>query len=514
MEEEENERQQQPLHPAFLSLPNSPVGEDEPVVTAAALGVSVNPLGVTQDVLAQKLHEREMEEGRVKARLEGSGGAGTSAEELPRMSGSATAIGAKRFRDGIDGDGRASHDHNDMLGMRCRRVESYERLNRIDEGTYGVVYRARDKSTGRVVALKRVKLEKFRDGFPLTSIREMKILLGVRHRNVVEVMEVVVGNNNKVFMVMEFVEHDLKNLMTTMKHPFSRAEVKCLMRQLLDGVAFLHDHWIIHRDLKTSNLLYNNRGQLKICDFGLARNYGSPLQAYTANVVTLWYRAPELLLGAKKYSQAIDCWSLGCIMAEFLSREPLLPGKSEIQQLELIFDLLGTPNDTVWEGFRDLPGAKKLKLDHKPYSQLRQRFPGTSFYDGRPSLTDAGFDVLSSLLAYDPRRRMTASHALSHRWFDESPPPQDEDLMPTFPVHAPPPPSSFAGLGAGGGVMTAAAPPPPPSTTTAIRGRGGGTGAHDNDDDDQNETLLAKRRRDELAEHMRAQEGGLFNFSL
>ena len=303
----------------------------------------------------------------------------------------------------------------------CRRVEEFERLNRIDEGTYGVVYRARDKRTGEVVALKRVKLENFRDGFPQTSIREINILLSFHHPNIVNVSEVVVGNNAKVFMVMEFVEHDVKNLMSSMKHPFTRSEVKCLMQQLIGGVAFLHENWIVHRDLKTSNLLYNNRGQLKICDFGLARQYGSPLQAYTSNVVTLWYRAPELLFGLKKYSQAVDCWSVGCIMAEFLSMEPLLTGKSELAQCTKMFELLGTPDESVWEGFGELPHARRFRAQHNPYSQLRKRFPATSF-DGRPTLTDAGFDLLSRLLTYDPKKRLAAPEALQHRWFAQPSP--------------------------------------------------------------------------------------------
>lgn len=181
----------------------------------------------------------------------------------------------------------------------CRSVEHYEKLNRISEGTYGVVYRARDRETGGICALKKVKLEKERDGFPLTSVREINVLLSLAHPNIVNVSEVVVGSSlDAVFMVMEYADHDLKSVMDRrMKQAFSTAEVKCLMAQLLAGVAYLHENWVLHRDLKTSNILYTNTGVLKICDFGLARQYGSPLKPYTHLVVTLWYRAPELLLG-------------------------------------------------------------------------------------------------------------------------------------------------------------------------------------------------------------------------
>lgn len=173
----------------------------------------------------------------------------------------------------------------------CRSVDEFERLNKIDEGTYGVVYRARDKESGEIVALKKVKMEKEREGFPLTSLREINILLSFDHPSIVDVKEVVMGSSlDSIFMVMEYMEHDLKALMESMRQPFSQSEVKCLMLQLLGGVKYLHDNWVLHRDLKTSNLLLNNRGELKICDFGLARQYGSPLKPYTHLVVTLWYR--------------------------------------------------------------------------------------------------------------------------------------------------------------------------------------------------------------------------------
>ncbi|KAI3452614.1 hypothetical protein Pfo_009278 [Paulownia fortunei] len=316
----------------------------------------------------------------------------------------------------------------------CRSVDEFERLNKIDEGTYGVVYRARDKKTGEIVALKKVKMEKEREGFPLTSLREINILLSFDHPSIVDVKEVVVGSNlDSIFMVMEYMEHDLKALMETMKQPFSQSEVKCLMLQLLGGVKYLHDNWVLHRDLKTSNLLLNNRGELKICDFGLARQYGSPLKPYTHLVVTLWYRAPELLLGAKQYSTAIDMWSLGCIMAELLSKEPLFNGKTEFDQLDKIFRILGTPNETIWPGFSKLPGVKVNFVKHQ-YNLLRRKFPATSF-TGSPVLSDAGFDLLNKLLTYDPEKRITAEEALNHEWFREVPLPKSKEFMPTFPAH-------------------------------------------------------------------------------
>lgn len=318
----------------------------------------------------------------------------------------------------------------------CRSVELYERLNRISEGAYGVVYRAREKATGRICALKKVKMDKERDGFPMTSIREINILLSLQHPNVVNVSEVVVGESlDSIFMVMEYMEHDLKAMSEEMQQPFSTSEVKCLMLQLLEGVAYMHNNWVIHRDLKTSNLLYNNKGELKICDFGLARQFGSPLRPYTQLVVTLWYRAPELLLGTKSYSTAVDMWSVGCIMAEWLSKKVLFEGKSEMDQTDKIFKTMGKPNEKDWPGLNQLPKMKVLRFQDQPHNRLRDRFPPASGFDfdGKPALSDAGFDLLSGLLTLCPERRLSAKQALAHEWFKERPLPKECVLMPTFP---------------------------------------------------------------------------------
>jgi cell division cycle 2-like protein len=169
--------------------------------------------------------------------------------------------------------------------------------------------RAKCKETGEIVALKRVKLsnELVRDGFPLSALREVSTLLRLQHPNLVCAKEVVIGSDlNKIFVVMDYMDHTVKDLNEIMKQRFTQAEVKCLMLQLLEGVKYMHQNWIEHRDLKTSNLLMDNHGSLKICDFGLARKYGDPLREYSPVVVTLWYRAPEILLGEKRYSPAID----------------------------------------------------------------------------------------------------------------------------------------------------------------------------------------------------------------
>uniref|UniRef100_A0ACB8EPS6 Cyclin-dependent kinase 11B n=1 Tax=Sphaerodactylus townsendi TaxID=933632 RepID=A0ACB8EPS6_9SAUR len=213
----------------------------------------------------------------------------------------------------------------------CRSVEEFQCLNQIEEGMYGVVYRAKDKKPDEIVALKRLKMEKEKEGFPITSLREINIILKTQHPNIVTVREIVIGSNvDKVYFVMNYVEHDLKSLMETMKQPFLPGEVKTLMIQLLRGVKTLHQNWILHRDLKTLNLLLSHAGILKVGDFGLAREYGSPLKLFTPVVVTLWYRAPELLLGAKEYSMAIDMWSfLTYYSGKRINAEDALPLKHE-----------------------------------------------------------------------------------------------------------------------------------------------------------------------------------------
>ncbi|KAH6698987.1 kinase-like domain-containing protein [Leptodontidium sp. MPI-SDFR-AT-0119] len=317
---------------------------------------------------------------------------------------------------------------------KCRSVEDYEKLNDIEEGAYGWVSRARDTRTGEVVALKRLKMENAQDGIPVTGLREIQTLRDCRHANIVGLREVVVGEDTRkienIFLVLDFLEHDLKTLLEEMPEPFLTSEIKTLLLQLTSGVSYLHETWILHRDLKTSNLLLNNRGQLKIADFGMARYFGSPSPKLTQLVVTLWYRAPELLLGAERYGTAVDMWSVGCIFGELLTKEPLLQGKNEVDELSKIFELCGIPTEESWPGFRRLPNARSLKLPKNPIthgSVLRAKFP---------FLTTAGAGLLMGLLELNPERRPSAKEMLEHPFFREDPKPKREEMFPTFPSKA------------------------------------------------------------------------------
>ncbi|KIH93691.1 cell division cycle 2 [Sporothrix brasiliensis 5110] len=353
-------------------------------------------------------------------------------------------------------EGRLLRLSGGALPDPCRSVERYDKLNDIEEGAYGWVARAKDRATGEVVALKRLKLDPHdRSGVPVTGLREIQLLRDCAHRNVVALREVVVGERrpiDNILLVLEFVEHDVKSILEDMPQPFLASEVKTLLRQLAAGVAYLHGRWILHRDLKTSNLLLNNRGQLKIADFGMARYYSeeaaTPSSSSSSSssagchltplVVTLWYRAPELLLGARRYGRAVDLWSVGCIFGELLTREPLLQGKNEVDELKRIFDLCGVPTDATWPGFRRLPNARALRLPSSPSTTATATATTTTaaIRAKFPLLTTAGCHLLSSLLSLDPAKRPTADEMLDHEYFRQDPRAKQEAMFPTFPSKA------------------------------------------------------------------------------
>jgi serine/threonine protein kinase len=309
-------------------------------------------------------------------------------------------------------------------------LHKYEKLGKIGEGTYGVVYKARNKNTNILVALKKIRHTSEKEGFPLTSIREFNLLKSTNHKNIVKLLEVVVSETTqKCYLVFDYYEHDLAGLLDRMKRPFSHSEIKCILMQLFDAIKYSHENYIIHRDIKLSNLLMNNKGRIVLADWGLARRFAHPLETYTPHVVTLWYRSPELLFGSLKYHTGVDMWALGCIFGELLKHKPLLPGKTPLEQITLIMQLLGAPNDRIWPGFSRLPlanGFKEIDRSQYQYNDLsHERFPDCT-------LTCLG--LLKGLLAYDPAKRITASEALKHPFFSEQPFPKQPELMPTFPA--------------------------------------------------------------------------------
>ncbi|KAI9004246.1 Cyclin-dependent kinase 3 [Gaertneriomyces sp. JEL0708] len=285
-------------------------------------------------------------------------------------------------------------------------MDNYDKLEKVGEGTYGVVYKARVKSNGQIVALKKIRLETEDEGVPGTAIREISLLKELKHPNIVRLMDIV-HNDSKLYLILEFLDLDLKKYMDSIEGTLSPALTKSYMYQLLRGLHHCHCHRILHRDLKPQNLLIDQFGMLKLADFGLARAFGVPLRQYTHEVVTLWYRAPEILLGSKQYSTAVDMWSAGCIFAEMILKKPIFPGDSEIDELFRIFRILGTPNENHWEGVQYLP-------DWAPtFPQWRRQ----SFEKIFPTLDEEGRDLLEQLLEYDPAHRISAKRALDHPYF-------------------------------------------------------------------------------------------------
>ncbi|KAM5216637.1 cyclin-dependent kinase 3 isoform 1-T3 [Hipposideros larvatus] len=294
-------------------------------------------------------------------------------------------------------------------------MDMFQKVEKIGEGTYGVVYKAKNKETGQLVALKKIRLDQETEGVPSTAIREISLLKELKHPNIVRLLDVV-HKEKKLYLVFEFLSQDLKKFMdSTPASELPLHLVKSYLFQLLQGVNFCHSHRVIHRDLKPQNLLISELGAIKLADFGLARAFGVPLRTYTHEVVTLWYRAPEILLGSKFYSTAVDIWSVGCIFAEMVTRRALFPGDSEIDQLFRIFRTLGTPSEATWPGVTQLPDYKSSfpKWTRKGLEEIV------------PNLGQEGRDLLTQLLQYSPSQRISAKAALAHAYFSSTETPPD-----------------------------------------------------------------------------------------
>ncbi|KAF9510838.1 hypothetical protein BS47DRAFT_1373238 [Hydnum rufescens UP504] len=294
-----------------------------------------------------------------------------------------------------------------------RERDLYQIVAQVGEGTFGQVYKARNTQSGKYVALKRIRMESERDGFPVTAMREIKLLQSLRHENVINLHEMMVSKGN-VYMVFEYMDHDLTGILSQNNFHFTEGHLKSLCHQMLAGIAYLHQKAVIHRDMKGSNILINNQGILKIADFGLARFYQKRRRTdYTNRVITLWYRPPELLLGATVYGPEVDMWSVGCIMLELFTKKPIFQGNDEIHQLETIYKLMGTPSVEEWVGFSDLPWYELVKPPEKIKNRFRSAF--------QKYLSPTALDLAQKLLEYDPAKRITASDALDTSFFKVEP---------------------------------------------------------------------------------------------
>eukprot|EP00578_Thalassiosira_sp_NH16_P001114 CAMPEP_0181138886 /NCGR_PEP_ID=MMETSP1071-20121207/34486_1 /TAXON_ID=35127 /ORGANISM="Thalassiosira sp., Strain NH16" /LENGTH=433 /DNA_ID=CAMNT_0023225753 /DNA_START=113 /DNA_END=1414 /DNA_ORIENTATION=- len=339
----------------------------------------------------------------------------------------------------------------------CPNVSSrYEKIGRIGEGTYGVVYQARDRQTGDIVALKRcLPHHEASDGFPLTTLREITVLrelqsAGGRRHGIIGLKDVTVSSS--VFLVFEYAQHDLATLVDEhytqhRRSPFSHGDVKRLVLQLLGSLRFMHSRCVLHRDLKLSNLLYNHRGELRWGGYvgyngddkqsrvgGGDNSEGS--SCLTPKVVSLWYRPPELLFGSEHYDRGVDNWGAGCVMGELLRGKPLMDGRDEMDQLQKMFDFLGPPSTDDWPGLKDLPLLKSGTIEiPKRWHMQRNNDGGRHVLDIFRDWKDPrGLELLTGLLKYDPDARWTADEALAADYFRTMPAPTPLSLMPTFPT--------------------------------------------------------------------------------
>ncbi|KUI62856.1 CTD kinase subunit alpha [Cytospora mali] len=288
----------------------------------------------------------------------------------------------------------------------------------IGAGTYGKVFKALHVYTKKLVALKRIRMEGERDGFPVTAVREIKLLQSLRHINIVALLEVMV-EKNECYMVFEYMSHDLTGILNHPTFKLDAAHRKHLSKQLFEGLDYLHQRGVLHRDIKAANILVSADGILKLADFGLARFYAKRHQLdYTNRVITIWYRSPELLLGETQYSPAVDIWSAACVMVEIFTRRAIFPGDGgEISQLDKIYSVLGTPHRSEWSGLVDMPWFELLRPGVRKPNVFAEQ------YEER--LPPAAFKLLAEMLQYDPAKRPTAAQVLEHPYFTtESPPPR------------------------------------------------------------------------------------------
>ncbi|EPS68289.1 hypothetical protein M569_06479, partial [Genlisea aurea] len=308
------------------------------------------------------------------------------------------------------------------------RSEQYERLEKIGQGTYSDVYRARDLKTGRIVAVKKVKFDSFKPDSVRFMAREILILRKLDHPNVMKLEGIITSRlSSHIYLVFEYMEHDLAGLLSSPDVRFTDSQIKCYMLQLLSGLKHCHSKGILHRDIKTSNILLNNDGILKIADFGLAnftRMKNRQQQPLTSRVVTLWYRPPELLLGSTSYGKGVDLWSVGCVFAELFFGKPLLKGRTEVvEQLHKIFKLCGSPSDEYWARSK-LPLSNMFRPQQSYESTLRNRCS---------QLPKTALSLLETFFSIEPHRRGTASSALNSMYFNTKPYACDPSSFPKYP---------------------------------------------------------------------------------
>ncbi|XP_019624982.1 PREDICTED: cyclin-dependent kinase 17-like isoform X12 [Branchiostoma belcheri] len=287
------------------------------------------------------------------------------------------------------------------------KMESYTKLDKLGEGTYATVFKGKSKLTDNLVALKEIRLE-HEEGAPCTAIREVSLLKDLKHANIVTLHDII-HTEKSLTLVFEYLEKDLKQYMDDCGNIMSMTNVKLFLYQLLRGLNYCHRRRILHRDLKPQNLLINEKGELKLADFGLARAKSVPTKTYSNEVVTLWYRPPDVLLGSTEYSTPIDMWGVGCIFYEMSAGRPLFPGSTVEDELHLIFKTLGTPTAETWPGAMTNEDFLMYNFPHYEPEPL---------VNLAPRLDADGQDLASKLLQYEAKWRISADEAMKHPYFN------------------------------------------------------------------------------------------------
>ncbi|KAI8065939.1 kinase-like domain-containing protein [Gongronella butleri] len=324
-----------------------------------------------------------------------------------------------RDDDGHDEPAGPNNEDDDHENDEHEREEAdilrqgYKKLSKIGEGTYGEVFRGIHRRTKEKVALKRIQLNHLQGGISTTALREIALLKEINHKHVIRLRDIIYREQN-LYIVFDFSDVDLRRYIDHVgRDGLTYKHIKGFTHQILSGLHYCHAHRILHRDLKPQNLLIDRNGNLTIADFGLSRAFGVPLRAYTHHVITLWYRAPEILLGSEFYSTAVDMWSVGCILAEMITLRPLFPGDSQIDELFKIFEILGTPDEKVWPGVSTLPCFTDTFPPWDP-KDLTKAFENEQ---RKLTITENMIDLLKSLLTYDPCHRISAKKAEEHPFF-------------------------------------------------------------------------------------------------
>lgn len=336
----------------------------------------------------------------------------------------------------------SSHKFREMSNL-----SKYKVIQKLGQGTFGVVQKAKNVETNKLVALKQLLNHSAKEGFPITAMREITILKQLHHKNILELVDMVyespkisnpldvIHQRGCFYTVSPYMCSDLVGLLKNPNVHLEVPHIKCFMQQLLRGIQYIHKQKFLHRDIKAANILVDFDGILKIADFGLARVYhgkvpklgsgpGGGERMYTGLVVTRWYRPPELLLGEKKYTTAVDLWGIGCVFGELFTHQPILVGKSDSHQAQLVFELVGAPTTIAWPEAINLPNKSDFSIGITCKRSLESRFSKL--------MTPDGISLLSGLLELDPYKRINALDALDHEYFRNEPLPMKPGELPKF----------------------------------------------------------------------------------